>query len=301
MRGAGCDRRGATDQGHVAAQPGMGIRFALGIVARGVERTFQRQRRIEQCGQCGAKRRIDSPGRKLGAGRIAHPCLSHCVALSELLPSRRFKGGDGKNHRRSGLPESGCGFGCRHGGHTMQRNGRMRARWRSTWSRIMHLCGRAPCSSKRRSSRPRCPGTCWMRFPRTWAFSNHPPCCAKKMEICGDGKAAFPIAGCCHGSCTHVWNYAQAFPHLYPQLERTLRDLELARSMDERGHVTFRGAIPDGPVDHSFHAAADGQLGGIMKVFRDWQIGGDPEWLRAHVPAGEAQHRLRHPHVGSGS
>jgi uncharacterized protein (DUF608 family) len=93
-------------------------------------------------------------------------------------------------------------------------------------------------------------------------------------------EGCFPDIGCCHGSCTHVWNYAQAFPHLYPQLERTLRDLELVRSMDERGHVTFRGAIPDGPVDHSFHAASDGQLGGIMKLYRDWQISGDTDWLK---------------------
>jgi len=97
-------------------------------------------------------------------------------------------------------------------------------------------------------------------------------------------EGCFPDSGCCHGSCTHVWNYAQAFPHLYPQLERTLRDLELVRSMDERGHVTFRGAIPDGPVDHSFHAASDGQLGGIMKLFRDWQISGDTEWLKRMYP-----------------
>jgi uncharacterized protein (DUF608 family) len=97
-------------------------------------------------------------------------------------------------------------------------------------------------------------------------------------------EGCFPDSGCCHGSCTHVWNYAQAFPHLYPQLERTLRDLELVRSMDERGHVNFRGAIPDGPVDHDGPAAADGQLGGIMKVYRDWQISGDSEWLRRIYP-----------------
>ena len=54
--------------------------------------------------------------------------------------------------------------------------------------------------------------------------------------------------------------------------------------MDERGHVNFRGAIPDGPVDHGWHAAADGQLGGIMKVFRDWQISGDSGWLKKMYP-----------------
>jgi len=97
-------------------------------------------------------------------------------------------------------------------------------------------------------------------------------------------EGCFPDNGCCEGSCTHVWNYAQAFPNLYPQLERTLRELELVRSMDERGHITFRGAIPDGPVDHSFHAASDGQLGGIMKLYRDWQICGDTGWLKKMYP-----------------
>ncbi|HLO15752.1 MAG TPA: GH116 family glycosyl hydrolase, partial [Anaerolineales bacterium] len=85
--------------------------------------------------------------------------------------------------------------------------------------------------------------------------------------------------GCCPGSCTHVWNYAQSLAHLFPSLERTLRDQELLRSMDERGHINFRAALPDGPVEHTFHAAADGQLGGIMKLHRDWEIGGDRAWL----------------------
>ena len=97
-------------------------------------------------------------------------------------------------------------------------------------------------------------------------------------------EGCFPDAGCCHGSCTHVWNYAQAFPHLYPRAERTLRELELGRSMDENGHVTFRSALPEGPVKHSFHAASDGQLGGIMKVYRDWQISGDTDWLKKMYP-----------------
>jgi uncharacterized protein (DUF608 family) len=97
-------------------------------------------------------------------------------------------------------------------------------------------------------------------------------------------EGCFTDAGCCHGSCTHVWNYAQAFPHLYPNLERTLRELELIRSMDENGHVTFRSALPEGPVKHDFHAASDGQLGGIMKVYRDWQISGDTSWLKQMYP-----------------
>jgi uncharacterized protein (DUF608 family) len=94
-------------------------------------------------------------------------------------------------------------------------------------------------------------------------------------EGCSDSR------GCCAGSCTHVWNYAQAVPHLFPSLERTLRDTEFGDSQDEKtGHQTFRARLPIAPVAHSFHAASDGQLGGIMKTYREWRISGDTEWLR---------------------
>ena len=91
-------------------------------------------------------------------------------------------------------------------------------------------------------------------------------------------------SGCCHGSCTHVWNYAQAIPHLFPALERTLRETEFGPSQNDAGHQTFRASLPIRPVDHDFHAAADGQLGGVMKVFREWRISGNTEWLRTLWP-----------------
>jgi len=97
-------------------------------------------------------------------------------------------------------------------------------------------------------------------------------------------EGCFPGAGCCHGSCTHVWNYAQSIPHLFPTLERSLREQEYRCSMDDRGHVNFRSALPAGPTSHDYHAAADGQLGGIMKLYRDWQICGDQEWLEQMYP-----------------
>jgi uncharacterized protein (DUF608 family) len=91
-------------------------------------------------------------------------------------------------------------------------------------------------------------------------------------------------SGCCHGTCTHVWNYAQALPHLFPTLERGLRETEFNVSQDARGHQTFRAALPIRPTTHDFHAAADGQLGGILKVYRDWRISGDTAWLRTLWP-----------------
>ncbi|MFB9274123.1 GH116 family glycosyl hydrolase [Cohnella cellulosilytica] len=90
--------------------------------------------------------------------------------------------------------------------------------------------------------------------------------------------------GSCHGSCTHVWNYAQALPHLFPELERSLRWTEFNDSQDEQGHQHFRSSLPIGPTDHDFHAAADGQLGGIMKTYREWRISGDTPWLATLWP-----------------
>ena len=90
--------------------------------------------------------------------------------------------------------------------------------------------------------------------------------------------------GCCSGSCTHVWNYAQALPHLFPDLERSLRETEFTFSQDDQGHQAFRASLPIRPAAHDFHAAADGQLGGIMKVYREWRISGDTDWIRGLWP-----------------
>src|SRR5690606_10497235 len=76
----------------------------------------------------------------------------------------------------------------------------------------------------------------------------------------------------------------QAVAHLFPSLERTLRETELFENQDSRGHQDFRAALPIRPTLHDFHAAADGQLGGIIKVYRDWRISGDTDWLRRLWP-----------------
>ena len=89
-------------------------------------------------------------------------------------------------------------------------------------------------------------------------------------------------AGCCYGSCTHVWNYAQAICHLFPELERTFRMTEFNESQNEEGHQAFRSSIPIRPAVHDFHAASDGQLGGIMKVYREWRISGDTQWMASY-------------------
>ena len=91
-------------------------------------------------------------------------------------------------------------------------------------------------------------------------------------------------SGCCHGSCTHVWNYAQSIPHLFPDLERSLRESEFGPSQNEQGHQNFRTSLPIREPDHDFHAAADGQLGGLMKLYREWRISGDTGWMKSLWP-----------------
>jgi len=63
-----------------------------------------------------------------------------------------------------------------------------------------------------------------------------------------------------------------------------MRATEFCESQSEEGHQTFRAVLPIQPATHDFHSAADGQLGGIMKVYREWRVSGDNEWLKKIFP-----------------
>ncbi len=94
-----------------------------------------------------------------------------------------------------------------------------------------------------------------------------------------------PNAGCCEGTCTHVWNYEQALPYLFPNLSRSIRDADYAYNLTGEGHMTFRMPLPLGTnASGQFHSAGDGQMGGILKVYREWLICGDDAWLRKVWP-----------------
>jgi len=91
-------------------------------------------------------------------------------------------------------------------------------------------------------------------------------------------------AGCCFGSCTHVWNYEAATAHLFPSLARSFREQQFGFSTDAEGRMDFREMLPAG-IEHFGIAAADGQMGTIMKLYLDWRLSGDTEWLRRLWPA----------------
>ncbi|MAE61408.1 MAG: hypothetical protein CMJ49_08645 [Planctomycetaceae bacterium] len=95
-------------------------------------------------------------------------------------------------------------------------------------------------------------------------------------------------AGCCYGSCTHVWNYEQTTAHLYGELARTMRDVEFNYATDaETGCMSFRAPLP---LDRKWtgwgagRAAADGQMGCVVKAYREWRLSGDDAGLKAIWP-----------------
>lgn len=97
-------------------------------------------------------------------------------------------------------------------------------------------------------------------------------------------EGSFNHEGSCHGSCTHVWNYENAVACLFPDLARSMRDVEFNYSMDPKtGAMDFRTPLPLGSKLKGA-VAADGQMGTIMKLYRDWKICGDDEWLGSIWP-----------------
>ncbi len=94
-----------------------------------------------------------------------------------------------------------------------------------------------------------------------------------------------PDEGCCEGSCTHVWNYQQALPFLFPELERSMRSADYRHNLLSSGAMPFRLQLPIGVDPWPFRPCCDGQFGGIMKAYRDWKISGDDAWLQSIWPA----------------
>lgn len=92
-------------------------------------------------------------------------------------------------------------------------------------------------------------------------------------------------SGCCEGSCTHVWNYAQALPHLWPSLQRSMLEAHLTWSMSDDGFIQFRMPLPLGTrAQAGFLPCADGQNGLVMQAYREWLLSGDDAWLRRIWP-----------------
>ncbi len=89
--------------------------------------------------------------------------------------------------------------------------------------------------------------------------------------------------GCCHGNCTHVWNYETTTQHVFPSLARSMREQAFELSERLNGVLPIRLALPEGKQTAGT-TAADGTMGQIIKTYIDWQLSGDETWLRSMWP-----------------
>lgn len=93
-------------------------------------------------------------------------------------------------------------------------------------------------------------------------------------------EGCFADAGSCDGNCTHVWNYAHTVAFLFPELEREMRTIEFNVETDENGKMEFRTKRLFGGINN-WHPAADGQLGCIIRLYREWKLSGDTRFLKS--------------------
>ena len=97
-------------------------------------------------------------------------------------------------------------------------------------------------------------------------------------------EGTFDLGGSCHGSCTHVWAYAQALAYLFPSLEMSMLRTAFLDEVEESGKMRFRTGSHFGQPFDLHQGAADGQLGTIIRLWRTFLLTGDREFLRELWP-----------------
>ncbi len=118
-------------------------------------------------------------------------------------------------------------------------------------------------------------------LPRWLLFRLHSTVCNLATGTCQwweNGRFwAWEGVGSCPGTCTHVWNYAHAPARLFPELERSVREMQdFGQGFDaESGLVGFRS-------NRAY--AADGQCGTVLKAYREHQMSADNAFLKRNWP-----------------
>jgi uncharacterized protein (DUF608 family) len=125
----------------------------------------------------------------------------------------------------------------------------------------------------------RTPSCFWMRDGSFHGF-----------EGCHGASTGVSSGGCCPLNCTHVWTYEFSLAHLFPSLERTMRETEFIMQ-HESGYLPHRAVVPlylpqllkNGNWDFP-EPAIDGMFSTILKIYRDFLITGDREFLKKAWP-----------------
>ncbi|SIO49227.1 GH116 family glycosyl-hydrolase [Chitinophaga niabensis] len=86
---------------------------------------------------------------------------------------------------------------------------------------------------------------------------------------------AWEGVGACEGTCTHVWQYAQAMGRIFPSIEKDLRErVDLGVGfVPETGMIWFR-------AENAKHPAIDGQAGTVLRFYREHTMSADSSFLK---------------------
>ena len=104
-------------------------------------------------------------------------------------------------------------------------------------------------------------------------------------SIQGTKIGASTSSGWGFGTCFHVWNYESTTPFLFGDLSLKFREVEFLHSVNEDGGMSYRVGLPIESRGRRFqNRAADGQMGTLIKMYRDWQLSGDDEMLETWWP-----------------
>lgn len=101
-----------------------------------------------------------------------------------------------------------------------------------------------------------------------------------------------PNDGCCAGTCSHVWNYSLTHAWLFPKMQESMRRADYKFNFNcgpkgKEGALDFRLNIPLGAESNLWHAASDGQLGGVIQLYRDWRLSGNDQLLKDLWPSAQ--------------
>uniref|UniRef100_A0A2B4S1T6 Lon protease homolog n=1 Tax=Stylophora pistillata TaxID=50429 RepID=A0A2B4S1T6_STYPI len=104
-------------------------------------------------------------------------------------------------------------------------------------------------------------------------------------SIHGTKIGAAKSSGWGFGTCTHVWNYESTTPFVFGNLAMKFRAVEFLHSVNENGGQSHRVGLPLEKRGRFFkNWAADGQMGTLIKIYRDWQLSGDDDQLKKMYP-----------------
>ena len=93
-------------------------------------------------------------------------------------------------------------------------------------------------------------------------------------------EGCFDEEGCWRATAPMSSTTARPSPSSFPELEQSMRRLEYQVETLPDGKMNFRSYQPFGMDGHDHMPAADGQLGTIVRLYREWKFSGDDAFLR---------------------